>query len=190
MAMRSDSRDRMLDTSAQLFRRQGYAATGFKQIVAEGGGPIGSLYHFFPGGKEQLGAEALARSGGRYAHLIDAVFERTEAAADGMAEWFELAAELLERTGFSDGCPISTVALEVANTNDRLREVCAEVFRSWQSKIAARLEEEGHAPERSAALAGFALAALEGAFVLSRTTRDATPVRTTGAIVAETLRAG
>src|SRR5271165_3677256 len=57
------TRDRILDSSAELFRRQGYAGTGVKQIVASANAPFGSLYHFFPGGKEQLGAETLRSSG-------------------------------------------------------------------------------------------------------------------------------
>ena len=60
-----DTRDRILDATIRLLRRQGYTATGIKQIVAEGDAPLGSVYHYFPGGKEQIGIEALARSGER-----------------------------------------------------------------------------------------------------------------------------
>src|ERR1700704_2934259 len=60
----STTRDRIVDASAELFRRQGYAATGVKQIVTEAQAPFGSLYHFFPGGKQGLGAEAIRTSGG------------------------------------------------------------------------------------------------------------------------------
>ena len=60
-----DTRDRILDATIRLLRRQGYTATGIKQIVAEGDAPLGSVYHYFPGGKEQIGVEALLRSGER-----------------------------------------------------------------------------------------------------------------------------
>lgn len=188
MPRTSAAKDRILDASAELFRRQGYAATGLKQIVAHGGGPIGSLYHYFPDGKENLATEALTRSGRRYGKLIESVFERTDSAAAGVRAWFEMAADLLERSDYADGCPIATVALEVANTNEVLRGVCAEVFTSWQAAVVERLTGEGCEASRARELASFALAALEGAFILSRTSRDATPVRSTGAIVAEALR--
>lgn len=55
--------------------------------MAEGGGPIGSLYHFFPGGKQQLGVEALTRSGERYGRQIDVIFDRHQTTAAGTAEW-------------------------------------------------------------------------------------------------------
>ena len=51
----SATRDRIVQASAELFRRQGYAATGVKQIVTDAQAPFGSLYHFFPGGKEAAG---------------------------------------------------------------------------------------------------------------------------------------
>ena len=59
------TRDRILYASAELFRRQGYAGTGLKQIATEARAPFGSLYHFFPGGKEQL-ADDVLRTGGRF----------------------------------------------------------------------------------------------------------------------------
>ena len=59
--MASDTRDRIVDASAELFRLQGYNATGVKKIVTAAQAPFGSLYHFFPGGKEQLGADTLRR---------------------------------------------------------------------------------------------------------------------------------
>ncbi|MEA2309123.1 MAG: hypothetical protein QOI65_1409, partial [Thermoleophilaceae bacterium] len=64
------TRERIVDTSAELFRRQGYAGTGVKQIVNEASAPFGSLYHFFPGGKEQLGEEVIRWSGQMYLQLF------------------------------------------------------------------------------------------------------------------------
>ena len=74
-AIRPTTRERIVDVSADLMRRQGYAATGVKQIVTAAQAPFGSLYHHFPGGKEQLGAEAIRASGALYEQLIPAVFD-------------------------------------------------------------------------------------------------------------------
>ena len=54
--MATGTRERILDASTELFRRQGYAGTGLKSVVDKAGAPFGSLYHHFPGGKDQLGA--------------------------------------------------------------------------------------------------------------------------------------
>src|ERR1700684_2376478 len=103
--MPADPRDRIVDASAELFRRQGYSATGVKQIVAAAQAPFGSLYHFFPGGKEELGAEAVMRSGDLYAQLIPAVFDPAPDLVAGVRDFFAGAADTLRQSDYADACP-------------------------------------------------------------------------------------
>ena len=141
--MAAATRTRIVEHSAELFRRQGFAGTGVKQIVAEASAPFGSLYHFFPGGKEQLGEEVIRWSGATYTRLIDAFFP---AGADPVAatrDFFDGAAETLRATDYADACPIATVALEVSSTSEPMREACAEVFGSWVDIAAGRQARRG-----------------------------------------------
>lgn len=172
----SDTRERILTASTELFRRQGYAATGLNQIVAEAQAALGSIYHFFPGGKEQLGEEAIRRSGALYGQLIDAVFDPAPDLLTGVSDFFLGAARHLEDTGFQDACPIATVALEVASTNETLRTATAAVFESWTANAADRLRRAGVPAPRARQVATFLLSLLEGAFVLSRSTRSVEPL--------------
>jgi len=185
----SDTRERVLDVSAQIFRRQGYAATGLKQIVTEGRAPFGSLYHFFPGGKQQIGVEALTRAGEHYERLVDRVFEHAKDPAAAAVAWFGLAADALEQSGYAEGCPIGTVAMEVASTNEALRLVCAEMFESWQARFTAELIADGVSRRDAKQLASFGLSALEGAYLLSRVERSTQPLRDSGKLVAAAIRA-
>ena len=113
------TRDRILERSGELFRRRGYAGTGVKQIVAEASAPFGSLYHFFPGGKEQLGEEVIRRSGALYGKLIDAFFIPGSDPESATRAFFAAAAETLRESDYADACPIATVALEVSSTSTR-----------------------------------------------------------------------
>jgi len=97
---------------AELFRRNGYTGTGLKQIVSEANAPFGSLYHFFPGGKEQLGAETIRWSGALYGQLIDVVFDPAPDIVTAVENFFAGAAETLRETGYEDACMIATVALK------------------------------------------------------------------------------
>ena len=121
--MRADAKrnyDRIVEVAREVFREQGYAGTGLKQITAAGGAPWGSLYHFFPGGKEQLGAEAVRHSGDRYLRLFDLVFERAEQdVVQSVRDFFALSADALRKSDWSDGCPIATVALEAGELRSR-----------------------------------------------------------------------
>lgn len=187
--MTAPTRDRFLTAATGLLRRQGYSGTGLKQIVAESRAPLGSLYHFFPGGKQDLAVQAISRTASRYEQLLDRVFSETDDISQAAITWFDRAARALEETDFADGCPIGTVACEVASTNEALREASQAVFDSWESRVAAQLTAAGVSTARAHRLATFAVASLEGAIMLGRVQRSARPLRDTGRVVAETLRA-
>jgi AcrR family transcriptional regulator len=179
-----NTRDRILETSAELFRRQGYSATGVKQIVTAAQAPFGSLYHFFPGGKEQLGAEAIRVSGAMYELLIPAVLEPAPDPVTGVRNFFAGAAEHLRETDYADACPIATIALEVSSSSEVLRQACADVFDRWIAAGTELHENAGLTTEQARALTIATVAALEGAFVLARALRCTEPLDVAGELVA------
>jgi AcrR family transcriptional regulator len=184
----AETKDRIVQQSAELFRRQGFAGTGVKQIVAEASAPFGSLYHFFPGGKEQLGEEVIRWSGGIYGLLIDAFFKPGEDPVAATRDFFAAAAVSVRESDYADACPIATVALEVSSTNEPMRQACADVFNGWVEGAAERLVGCGLSRKRSRALALSMIASLEGAFVLSRALRSTEPIEVAGAAVTAEVR--
>jgi AcrR family transcriptional regulator len=186
--MAVETKHRIVERSAELFRRQGFAGTGVKQIVAEASAPFGSLYHFFPGGKEQLGEEVIRWSGAIYGQLIDAFFGPGTDPVSAMRDFFAAAATTLRETDYADACPIATVALEVSSTNEPMRQACADVFDSWVDAATQRLAESGLPRKRSRSLAISMLALLEGAFVLARAQRSTEPLDIAGAAATAMVR--
>jgi AcrR family transcriptional regulator len=178
-----DTRDRILTATAELFRRHGYNGTGLKQVTTAAGAPFGSLYHFFPGGKDELTDAVLRTSGEAYRQLFEVIFDAADDAASAMSDFFDGAAEVLEQTDFIDACPIATVAAEVASTNDRLRRTTADVFDSWITTGTDRLEGAGLPADRAHDLAITVISALEGAFILSRAHRSGDPLRAAGRLM-------
>jgi AcrR family transcriptional regulator len=185
----STTRERLVDASAELFRQQGYNATGVKQIVTKAQAPFGSMYHFFPGGKAELGAEAIKASGALYELLIPAVLDPAPDIVTGVRMFFAGAAEHLRETDYADACPIATVALEVSSISEPLREACAEVFERWIVAGAERYEAAGVTAEQARELTIGMLAALEGAFVLARAARSTEPLRIAGELAANAVQA-
>ncbi len=178
--MPRETRERILHSSGELFRRQGYVVTGVKQILTEAGAPFGSLYHFFPGGKSELGAETIRRSGFLYGLLLGEFVGPDVSLVDGIRAFFAGAAETLVETDYADACPIATVALEVSSGSEELRLACADVFEAWIEGGTARFEMEGIPREDARRLAIQMIAALEGAFLLSRALRTTEPVLLAG----------
>ncbi len=186
---RSTTRARILDTTAELFRRYGYTGTGLKQIVADANAPFGSVYHFFPGGKAQLGEEVVRRSGRLYLDIVLAVLDAAPDVVTGVADAFAGAAEVLRQTDYVDACPIATVALEVASSNETLRRATAEVFETWIAAAAARLSSAGIGAGPARALAMTLIELLEGGFLLSRAARTTEALDAAGVAAVSLVRA-
>jgi AcrR family transcriptional regulator len=172
----ADTRRRLLAAAEQLFRTQGYAGTGLKQLTRAAETPWGSLYHFFPAGKEQLGAEVMAYAGELYLAGWRAAFDRFGDPAEAVERIFLGEAALLEKSDYRDGCPIASVTLDAASTSDHLRQACAAGFEAWLACIRGALTAVGAPEATAAALAGFILATLEGAIVLARAARSPVPL--------------
>ena len=184
-----ETRRRMIEETAILLQRQGLNGTGLLDVLEASGLPKGSLYHHFPGGKEELAAEAMKLAEQAVVRRIERAWE---AATDlgGFAR--ELAAgyvRRLQRSDFSDGCPVAAVALEGSPGSTRLRAASAEALTHWIEAIAAHLVESGQAPERARTQATAVIAALEGALILARATRSYEPVEAVGAELSRLLAA-
>ncbi|HWC81537.1 MAG TPA: TetR/AcrR family transcriptional regulator [Pseudonocardiaceae bacterium] len=185
----TDTRERIVTAGAELFRRNGFTGTGVKQIVAAASAPFGSLYHFFPGGKNQLAEEIIRWSGGMYLGLIDAIYGTGTDLVTATRNAYLLAAQDLRASDYADACPIATIALEVASTNEALRQATADVFESWITGLAARFAEEGIDEPVARDLAIAVIGALEGAFVLCRSLRDTGALEVASTTMADTVQA-
>lgn len=177
------TRDRILDTTAELFGRYGYTGTGLKQIVADANAAFGSVYHFFPGGKTQLAEEVVRRSGQMYLELVAAVLDAAPDLLSGVRDVFAGAAAVLRETDYVDACPIATVALEVASSNDVLRAATADVFETWVVAAADRIASGGVDAAQARALAVVIIELLEGGFLLARAARNTDALDAAGAAV-------
>ena len=183
------TRLRIVDAAAALFSRQGYAATGITSVLDAAGAPSGSLYHFFPGGKEDLGAAAIRASGDVYRQLVDLFFPEGVDVVAATEAFFAGAGELLRETGFTDACPIATITLETASASEPMRIASSESFESWLDIVQQRFAESGIARKRARELAVELFCAVEGAFLLCRASRSTEAMEVTGRSSAAAVRA-
>ncbi len=171
-----DSRQRAVDATLLLLRTQGLAATGLSRIVRDSKAPRGSIYHHFPGGKQQLVVEALRTAGAAVAAKIGAALAGHPYAAVALRHYAEDYAEDIRRSNFERGCPVGNAAMDAAATSKTIRTVCGEIFAGWEELIAERLRHEGVAGNEADALAELVLSALEGAVILCRARRSTKPL--------------
>ncbi len=159
-----ETRQRLLDATVSLVEERGYFGTGLNSILAASGAPRGSLYFHFPGGKDELVAKAIGRAAGWIREALDAI-EATDmrAVAAAMAQAF---GDRLEASGWRKGCPIATVALEVAGTNSVVQDECRAAYAGWEAALRERLIADGHPNPDDSATA--ILAMIEGGLLLAQ----------------------
>lgn len=166
----------MVETTVHLIRRQGYNGTGLNQIVEESKAPKGSIYHFFPGGKDHLIEEAVRTGAASFEHQIHKALSEAPSVGEGLHVLISQVISDLKATNFEQGSPISAVALETAFTEGRIQKACSDAFTACQNVIERALRDEGRGPAEARALANLIACAYEGALLLSRTHHDTRPL--------------
>lgn len=179
------TRDRIIVATNELFRHHGYNGTSLSQISKASGATIGSIYHFFPDGKEALAVAVIEATGAVYRQLFESITADASDPASAFEDMFVGAAQVLEETEFIDPCPIGTVAREAANTNEPLRIAAEKAFRSWIEAARDHLTRAGVPETEAEELAAMFVATIEGTFVLSRAQRQTAPLITAGRYVAQ-----
>jgi TetR/AcrR family transcriptional regulator, lmrAB and yxaGH operons repressor len=170
------TREQIIETTSDLLERQGYYATGLNQIVQESGAPKGSLYYYFPGGKEALTAEAIERSAHAFTQIIQTELAQHADPAEALYHFMLGLAARVQASSCRNGAPIATVALETAGHSERLTAACQTAYGRYQAAFADKLAAGGFTAERAAGLATLIVAAIEGGIILSRTQRSAAPL--------------
>ena len=172
-------RERIVYETVQQLRRAGVSGTGLRQVVAGAGAPRGSLQHYFPGGKDQLVAEALDWAGSWAAGRVEAHVAGMRRPTPGrlfaavVDEWVAD----LEARDYSRGCPVAASVVDCADTNQVVRQAARSALETWRRPITDALVGMGRPPHRADALSTLMLCALEGAIVLARAQRDTAPLR-------------
>lgn len=162
--------------AAMLFRKKGYSKTGLNEILAESKAPKGSLYYYFPQGKEQLGEEALRYSAQLAVRALEELRTANTTAPDLLKAFAARLCEWMEQSAFRDGCPMATTILETVPQSSALSIAAQEGFNAWRQIFEDLLLNDGAAPDAARRLASLTIAALEGSLIQARVEQSRRPV--------------
>ena len=168
-----------MERAAELIAKRGVAATSLDDVLAAAGAGKSQLYHYF-GGRDELVEAAVARR-------CEQVLDELTQALGSVATWAELERMLtgfvagFEQQGLP-GCPIGSLASEVAERNEGARRRAAAAFDAWEGLLADALERmrergELRADASPSTLATALLAGIEGGLLLSQTRKQAASLR-------------
>jgi TetR/AcrR family transcriptional repressor of lmrAB and yxaGH operons len=177
MAKVADSKEKTLSAAVKLFSQRGYHGTGLQDILEAGGAPRGSLYFHFPKGKEQIGEAAVQLGTEGVREFITGAAQTSGNVQAFLVKLARGMAANLERSGYSEGCPVATTALETAAQSDVLGRAARTAFQTWEQEIKRALISFGMKANKADRTATAVLSQLEGALLLARTYRSLEPMQ-------------
>lgn len=190
MGKRAQHEMALLTEAAKLFRRRGYAATGTNEILAAAGAPRGSLYYYFPGGKEEIGARAIEAAAKRVTITLKELAAESGSPADFVDRYVAKLVHWMGQSGWRDGCPISTVLLENAPESEAITAVGRTAHARWRNVIEDMLARHGWPADRRTSAARTILMALNGAQIHARVEASPVPLEDCAAELRRLLGAG
>ncbi|MBC9711262.1 TetR/AcrR family transcriptional regulator [Streptomyces sp. TRM66268-LWL] len=161
-------------------QRQGYDGTGIKQISQEASATLGSVYHFFPGGKQELAVAAIQHGDQEFVEELRHVLGTVEDPAEAMIVLSRRMAEGLRDSDWIDGCPITTTSLGAAGRIPDIQTAAARTFARWRDLVQDKLRAGGIAQEDAYELAHTAISTLEGAELAAQVSRSMEPLEIAG----------
>jgi TetR/AcrR family transcriptional regulator, lmrAB and yxaGH operons repressor len=177
MAKVADSKEKTLSAAVKLFSQRGYHGTGLQDILEAGGAPRGSLYFHFPKGKEQIGEAAVQLGTEGVREFITDAAQTSGSVQAFLVKLARGMAANLERSGYREGCPVATTALETAAQSDVLGRAARTAFQTWEQEITRALISFGMKANKADRTATAVLSQLEGALLLARTYRSLEPMQ-------------
>jgi AcrR family transcriptional regulator len=175
----AETRGRIVGAAARLIFERGVAGTGMEDIKEAAGVSSSQLYHYF--------ADKQALIHAVIAHQSDAVLAAQEPllgkldSLDALRAWRDQAVAIEKQLQCKGGCPIGTLAGELAEADPEARADIAAGFARWEGAIAqgiAAMQERGELPAEvdPDRLALALLAAHQGGLVLTQVRRDPAPI--------------
>lgn len=172
---RTGTKARMVDSAMRILRERGVSGVTVDAVLADSGAPRGSVYHHFPGGRDEL----VMTAGRAAADYITDLLEQTvtgcdlETALDAFIAFWK---HTLAETGYGAGCPVAALGADSADEAARLLGLAARTFDRWKAAIATAIEAAGFPPAEARPLAVTLISTLEGAITLCRVYRSAQPL--------------
>ncbi|NGN91840.1 TetR/AcrR family transcriptional regulator [Nocardioides sp. KC13] len=159
----------MLASAVTLLRERGSRGVTVDAVLADSGAPRGSVYHHFPGGRDQLVREAAQFATDFITTRIANMATEPDTALD---RFIDMWSQMLLDTDYRAGCPIVGVTVAAEADSD----LANDTFRTWARQLTEFYRADGLTEDAATTLATSTIAAVEGAIILSRAERSTRPM--------------
>lgn len=178
MNSKTNSKEKILKAASKLFQVKGYNATGLNEILKESGAPKGSLYYYFPNGKEELALAAIKLSSESINNRLKITLDEHKDPIEAIQCLIKNIIQDLEKGNKLLDMSISLIALETYLLSEQLRKTCCEAFACLQKIYTEKLIKSGISRNTAKELGKFIQISVEGAITVSVTENDSSALLT------------
>jgi len=173
------TRARIVDAAADLMVSKGVAAVSLDEILRATDTSKSQLYHYFAS-KEDL-VVAVAECVRTRILSFQRPLLMAPDSFEALERWAATIVEIQRRAGGRGGCPLGTLASELADSVEVARAELEAAFEEWEALIAtglASMQDRGDLSEEAdpERLAAFVLATLQGGLLMAKTAKDVVPL--------------
>jgi TetR/AcrR family transcriptional repressor of nem operon len=175
------TRDRIVAAAAALMYARGVAGTSTEDVQAAAGVSASQVYHYF-GDKASLTRAVIAHQTNVILGFQEPLLARLDS-LDALRSWAAVVVDIQRGSGFRGGCPLGSLASELAENDSAARQDIAASYRRWQAAIRgglAAMRDRGELVEAADVdkLATALLTTLQGGLLLAKALRDGRPLDT------------
>lgn len=173
------TRERIVEVAAALVAARGASGTSIDDIIAASATSKSQLYHYFTD-KDALIREVIRAQTRRVIGLQGTCLERIDS-LQGLRRWRDEVVAISMANGGAGGCPVGSLASELADGSETARHLLVEAFETWETHLErslARIRDRGdlEAATKTSDLATGLIVALQGGLLLARTMRNSRPL--------------
>ena len=181
------TRDKLIAAMADTLQRKGLHGAGLNELLAQAQAPKGSLYHHFPGGKNELAVAAIEHIGQRIDGFFAQLFREHPDSLRAMQRWLDNTLQQLEGSRFERGCPLATVALESGPEDVEIRAALSGCFTRLRQALATQLRGVGFHGDSAEGFANLFISLYEGGLLQARVAGSSEPLQRASAALFQLL---
>ena len=169
--------DLFIERTCELLSRQCGSDVALSKILDACNAQKGSLYHFFPGGKEELLTAAVEKQCGCATEHVQSCLTTSDTAAEAVRQLVNEIAELMDRPDSPIGMPFIALAATIGASYEPVRLACETAITRIGSLFARQLVKDGFTTKEAKNLAAFCVPAIDGAMLLARSRGNTKPLK-------------
>lgn len=166
MTLNNKARENIIKETTKLIQKNGYAETSIQDIIKKSKAPKGSLYYYFPKGKDDIIISSLDRINSEFNKKFRNSISENDT-LQGVLSSLVAMFKNKEKTYGTPSFRITLLALETIGISPEVSKKCGQMIDDWKCLLAKAIQETGFDISTSTKISNWFFTTLQGAICAS-----------------------